>query len=156
MIPEPIVHLAQIVHLSCIKISTISKWTETTFHLSVVTSEYHRVRPRRLLSLWYIWCQPCTYLSLPLTPSPNRPKLDLTWPSHLGVPSGVSKIISEPLVHLVRTVHLSRTNKTPSPNGPKQDLPWPMSPTSSIGCVQNDFRAYGTFGTNRAPILRQD
>jgi hypothetical protein len=27
---------------------------------------------------------------------------------------------------------------------------------SSIGYVQNDFRAYGTFGTNRGPILRQD
>jgi hypothetical protein len=26
---------------------------------------------------------------------------------------------------------------------------------SSIGCVQDDFRAYGTFGTNRAPILRE-
>ena len=23
-------------------------------------------------------------------------------------------------------------------------------------CVQNDFRAYGTFDTNRAPILRHD
>ena len=23
-------------------------------------------------------------------------------------------------------------------------------------CVQNDFRAYGTFGANSAPILRQD
>jgi len=30
-----------------------------------------------------------------------------------------------------------------------------MSPRSSIGCVQNDLRAYGTFGANRAPTLRQ-
>ena len=30
-----------------------------------------------------------------------------------------------------------------------------MSPRSSIGCVQNDFCAYGTFGVNRAPTLRQ-
>ena len=27
---------------------------------------------------------------------------------------------------------------------------------SSIGCVQNDFEAYGTFGANRALILRED
>ena len=27
--------------------------------------------------------------------------------------------------------------------------------SSSIGCIQNDFRAYGTFGANREPILRQ-
>jgi len=31
-----------------------------------------------------------------------------------------------------------------------------MSPKSSIGFVQNDFQAYGTFGANLAPILRQD
>ena len=31
-----------------------------------------------------------------------------------------------------------------------------MSPTSSIGCVQNYFGAYGTFGANRALMLRQD
>ena len=45
---------------------------------------------------------------------------------------------------------------TLSPNGPKQDCIRPMSPRSSIGCVENDFRAYGTFAANRAPILRQD
>jgi hypothetical protein len=31
-----------------------------------------------------------------------------------------------------------------------------QSCSSSIRCVQNEFRAYGTFGTNRAPILHQD
>jgi hypothetical protein len=43
--------------------------------------------------------------------------------------------------------------QTPSSNRPKQDSKWPLSPRSSIGCVKNDYRAYGTFGT---PILRQD
>jgi hypothetical protein len=28
-----------------------------------------------------------------------------------------------------------------------------MSRTSTIGCVQNDIRAYGTFGANHAPTL---
>jgi hypothetical protein len=37
MIFEPMVCLAKTVHLSCIKISTISKRTETTIHLSLVT-----------------------------------------------------------------------------------------------------------------------
>jgi len=68
------------------------------------------VRPKRFLTLRYIWCKPCTYLAPTLTPSLN---------------------------------------------GPKQDSTRPTSPRSSIGCVQNDFRAYGTFGTNRAPTLRQ-
>jgi hypothetical protein len=33
---------------------------------------------------------------------------------------------------------------TLSPNGPKRDSTWPTSPRSSIGCIQNDFWAYGT------------
>jgi hypothetical protein len=32
MISEPMVHLVQTVHLSCIKISTISKQTEVSIH----------------------------------------------------------------------------------------------------------------------------
>jgi hypothetical protein len=37
MIPEPMVRSAEIVHLSCVKISTISKQTKTSFYLSLVT-----------------------------------------------------------------------------------------------------------------------
>jgi hypothetical protein len=37
MIFEPLVRSMQTVHLSCIKITTISKWTEPSFHLSLVT-----------------------------------------------------------------------------------------------------------------------
>ena len=39
MIFEPMVRLAQTVHLSCVKICTISKQTETSIHLSLDT--YH-------------------------------------------------------------------------------------------------------------------
>jgi hypothetical protein len=45
---------------------------------------------------------------------------------------------------------------TPSPKELKQDSTWPMSPRSSIGCIQNDCQAYGTFIVNSAPILHQD
>jgi hypothetical protein len=44
---------------------------------------------------------------------------------------------------------------TPSPSGPKQDSIRRTSPRSSIRCVQNGFRAYGTIGANRTPILYQ-
>ena len=44
---------------------------------------------------------------------------------------------------------------TLSPNRPKEDSTLPRSRRSSIGRVQNDFQAYGTFGANRAPILHQ-
>jgi hypothetical protein len=40
-----------------------------------------------------------------------------------------------------------------SPNGPKRDSTRSTSPRSTIGCMQNDFRAYVTFSANRAPIL---
>jgi hypothetical protein len=43
--------------------------------------EYHRVRSKRFLRLWYVWCKPCTYLALILTLSLNGPKWDSTWPT---------------------------------------------------------------------------
>jgi hypothetical protein len=60
------------------------------------------------------------------------------------------------LVSSVQTVLLSCTDSSQSPNRLKWDSTWPTSPRSSIGCVQNDLRAYGMFGANHAPILRQD
>ena len=76
-------------------------------------------------------------------------------PRHLGVPSGVSKIISEHMVCLEQTTYYLASRLALSPNGPKQDSTRPTSPRSSISCVQTDFRAYGTFGANRAPIWHQ-
>jgi hypothetical protein len=37
MISEAVVRSAQTVHLSCVKINTISERTESSFHLSIVT-----------------------------------------------------------------------------------------------------------------------
>ena len=71
---EPMVRSTQTMHLSCVKISTIYKRTETSLHLSLVSYEYHRVRPKRFLSLWYVWRKPCTYLASRLAQSQNRPK----------------------------------------------------------------------------------
>jgi hypothetical protein len=131
MIFEPMVLSAQTVHLSCIMISTINSWTESTFQFSLVSFEYHRVRPNQFLGLWSIWRKPCTYLAPTLTMSPYRPKRDSTsptsprssiecvqndflslWyvphePHHLIVPLGASKTISKPMVRLAQIVHLS-------------------------------------------------
>jgi hypothetical protein len=98
-------HLVQTVHLSWANISTISKQNETIIHF---TYEYHWVRPKWLLTLWYGLCKPRPFLAPTLTMSPI---------------------------------------------GSKRNSTWQMSPRSSIGCTQNNFWAYGTFGTNRAPIL---
>ena len=46
LISEPMVRLAQTVHLSCFEANTFSKLTETSLHLTHVTYEFHRVRPK--------------------------------------------------------------------------------------------------------------
>jgi hypothetical protein len=104
---ELMICLAQTVHLSCIKISTISKQNETSIHLSLVTYPYHQVRPKWFLSLWYDWRKLCTYLAPTLTLSPNRPKKIPHDPRHLGVLSGASKIISEPVVRSAQIMYQS-------------------------------------------------
>jgi hypothetical protein len=150
------VRSAHTMHLSSVKISSMSKWNESSF---------------------------------------------LVDPHHLGVPSGASKSIYEPMARLAQTVHRSCTDTntvskrtetrfhiTHSPrtsigcvltrylsrwyiwpkqrtflasrlplssNGLKQASTWASSPRSIIGWVQNDFWAYGMFSANRAPILHR-
>ena len=45
---------------------------------------------------------------------------------------------------------------TISPNRPKQNSICHTSSSSSIGCIQIDFQAYGMFHANRAPTLHKD
>jgi hypothetical protein len=109
MISEPMVRSAQTVHLYCVKTSTISKQTELSFHLNLVTWEYQWLCPKWFLSLWYIQGKSCTYLALRFALCPNI----LNWalkPRHRGVSLGASKMVYEPMVRLVQTVHLSRTD----------------------------------------------
>ena len=42
LISAHMAHSMQTVHLSCIKIRTISKQTKPRFHMSLFTKEYHR------------------------------------------------------------------------------------------------------------------
>jgi hypothetical protein len=74
---EPLVRSTQTMHLSCIKISTISKWTKRSFQLSLVT---------------------CIQMDRNGIPHDS---------SHVGVPFGVSKMISEPMIRSVQKVQLS-------------------------------------------------
>jgi hypothetical protein len=78
---EAMVRSSQTMHLSCMKISYIFEWSRSSFHLSLVTKEYHRVHPKRFLSLWYIWCKPCTYLASRFVVSPNELNQASTWAS---------------------------------------------------------------------------
>jgi hypothetical protein len=147
MIFDPMVRSVQTMHLSSVEINTISKQTETRFHVTHFTLEFHRVCPKRLPCPWYIRHKLCTYLASRLTLSPIGPKWVSIWPTsrrstiggtqndfqayitfaaicatimhrnqyylktdrndlpfhprHLGVASGVPKIIAMPMVHSV-------------------------------------------------------
>jgi hypothetical protein len=62
-ISMPMVCSVQTVHLSCTDTNTISKRTKKRFHTTHVTYEFHQVRPKLFMSLWYVQCKPCTYLA---------------------------------------------------------------------------------------------
>jgi hypothetical protein len=109
-ISMPMVCSVQTVHLSCTDTNTISKWTKMRFHTTHVTYEFHRVRLKLCMSLWYVQCKPCTYLASRIALSPNGPNRAPLDPRHLGVPSGASRKIYEPMVRLTQTEHLSCTD----------------------------------------------
>jgi hypothetical protein len=142
--------------ISCTNTKTISKWTKTRFHMTHVTFELPRVHQKWFLSLWYVHRKPQTFLASRLALyQMNWIKYPLEL-RHLGVVSGASKTISEPMVCLAQTMHQSWTDTNTPPNWPKRDSTWPTSLRTTIWCVQNDFSAYGTFGANCTPILHQD
>jgi hypothetical protein len=118
--------------------------------------DFHQVRSRKFLSLWCVWHKPHTHLASRLALSPDGLKQASTRASSPGVSSDASKMIYELMVYLVQTVHLYFTNTNTISKRTKTRFHMTHSFRTSIGCVQDDFRAYGTFFTNRGPILRQD
>jgi hypothetical protein len=106
MITEPMVHLTQTVHLSSTDTNTISKWTETRFVVPHVTLGFHWIS-KMIFEQWYVQCKPYNYLASRLAYRQTDQNELPPKPRHLGVPSGASKMISEPMVGLVQTVHLS-------------------------------------------------
>ena len=76
-------------------------------------------------------------------------------PRHLGLPSGASKMIFEPMVRSAQTMHLTYVMVSTISNRTENELPLEPSPRSTIRCVRNNFRAYGTFDANHAPILHR-
>ena len=79
LISKHMVCSMQTMHLACIRISTISKLTKPSFHLSLFTQEYQIVRPKWFLRLWCIRRKPCTYLAPKLTLFLNRPNRASSW-----------------------------------------------------------------------------
>jgi hypothetical protein len=146
IISKPMVHLAETMHLSCTETNTISKQNKTRFCMTHVTLDFCWIHPKQHPSQLY---QDLHYLKS------DRNELPLE-PRHLWVPSGACKMISEVMVRLAQIKDLPCTSTNTISNGAKWDSTRPTSPSSSIGRVQNDFWANGTFDADRAPILNQD
>jgi hypothetical protein len=78
-------------------------------------------------------------------------------PHHVGVPSGVSKMIFKPRVRWTQTVHLSCVEINTITKLTKRSFHLTdVNEDTTVGCPQKYFQAYGTFGANRAPILCRD
>jgi hypothetical protein len=65
------------------------------------------VHQKGFLRLCYVSRKLCTYLAQTLILSLNEPNEIPNDPRHLGVASGASKMISEPMIHSVQTLHVS-------------------------------------------------
>jgi hypothetical protein len=97
-----------------------------------------------------LWCKPCTYLSPTLTLSPNGPKWDSTTYEFHRV--HLKRFLSLGYIRCKLCTYLA-SRLALSPNGPKWASTWASSSRNSIGCIQNNWFAYGTFSATGAPIL---
>jgi hypothetical protein len=100
---EPLVRSTQTMHLSCIKISTISKWTKRSFQLSLVTYQGVSSSSSKMISEPKVRLVQIVHLSCIQMDRNGIPHDS----SHVGVPFGVSKMISEPMIRSVQKVQLS-------------------------------------------------
>jgi hypothetical protein len=146
------VRSAQPVHQSCTYTNTVSKRTEMRFHMTHVTKEFNRVRLKQFSSVWYVQRKPCTFLVSRLTLSPNGPNEFPLEPRHLGVPSSVSIMISEPMVlwrkpctYLAPILTLSQTGQNEIPHDPSH-LGVPSGASTMI------YEPIVRSAQNRAPI----
>jgi hypothetical protein len=124
MIYEPLVCLAQTIHLSCTDTNTISKWKEEIFHMNHVTQEFYRVRPKWFLIPWYVRHKPCTYLASRLALSPNEPSFHLSVVTSEDHQVRPKQFISRWYVWCKLCTYLAMTLRL-SPNGKKWDFTCP-------------------------------
>jgi hypothetical protein len=155
MISKPMVCSVQTVHLSCVKINTISKRTETRFLLSQITSEYHWVHQKWFLSLWYFGENRAPILHLhkhSLQMNRNEITHD---PRHQVVPSGAFKTIFEPMVCLAQTMHLSCVKSNTISKRTETSFHLNLITKVYHRVHPKRFLSLWYFGANRAPTLHR-
>jgi hypothetical protein len=133
MVSKPMVCLAQTMHLFCTDTNTIYKWTDTRFHITNVTKEFHWVQPNWFMCLWYVQRKTmhlsCVKVGTISKQTESSFHLSLvTMEYQWTCPKwflSLRDVWRKPCTYLEPTLTLS-------PNGSKQDSTWPTSPTSSI------------------------
>jgi hypothetical protein len=155
-ISELMVCLAQIVHLSCTDTNTISKWTKNEIpleprYLGVQSSGSKMISEPTVHSRQTVHLS-CVKISTISKQTETSIHLSLIIEEyHWVCPKWFLSLWyawCKPCTYLTPTLTLSL-------NGLKRDSKWPKSPRGSIGCVQNDFWAYGTFSSNHSPCLHR-
>jgi hypothetical protein len=148
MISKPMVRLVQTVHLYCTDTNFVSKWTKMKFHTTHSPRSSTRCIQDNFVAYGTfdtnhapILRQDLYYLQTESNKLPIEPR-------HLGILSGSSKTIFEPIVRLAQIVHLYCTYTNTVSKQTKMRFHMTHSPKSSIGCARDDFRADGTFDTN--------
>jgi hypothetical protein len=133
------VRSVQIVHLYCTNTNTVSKWTETRFHMthssrtSIGCVQYDfRAYGTFGTNHAPILRQDQHYLQTVSNKLPLETR-------HQGVSSGASKTIYEPMIHLAQTVHLYCTDTNTISKWIETRFHTTHSSRTSIGCVQDDF-----------------
>jgi hypothetical protein len=111
MISKPMVHdfwvyatFDAIVHLCCIKISAVSKWTKLS--LESCHQEVPLGETKMILEPVVCSTQSVHLSCIQISTIPTWTELSLE-PHHRGVPLGASKTISELTIRLAQTMHLS-------------------------------------------------
>jgi hypothetical protein len=153
---EPMVRSVQTLPIYCTDSNTVSKRTETRFHTTHSSRSSIGCVQHDFLADGTLDTKRAPFLHQDyhyLQIDSNKLPLE---PRHLGVSLGASNMIFEPIVCSAQTVHLYCTDTNNVSKQKKMRFHMTHSPRSSIGCVQHDFWANGTFDTNRAHFLRQD
>jgi hypothetical protein len=154
MISEPMVLSMQILHLSCVKVSTISKWTELSLE---PCQQGAPSGASKTISKPMICLAQTVHLSYIDTNTVSKWKevrfhmTHVTREFHRVCPKwflSLWYVQRKPCTYLASRLALS-------PKGPKRASTWASSPSGTIRCIQNNFWAYGTSSANHAPILHR-
>jgi hypothetical protein len=115
---------AQTVHLSCVRLTLSPNWPKwaSTWPMSTRTTVRCTQKDFHVCGTFGtnhapVLCRDQHYLQT----DPNGLPID---PRHVGVPSGASKMISEPNTCSAQTVHLSCVDINAAPNGLKWASTW--------------------------------